>query len=135
MAVGDTTLGTGATLTHADQTGELLSLSLDDVAREAVEVHHMGTIGVRPKLYPPTYSGGKLTATMHFNANETYDTPMKGSTDGNGSVVIELADGSTWTWATKSAQTSYGFDVPMDEAMTKTVVFDLGVVVAVTETP
>ncbi len=129
MAVGDTSLGTGATLTHAGQTGQLLSLSLDDIAREAVEVHHMGTTGAREKLYPPTYSAGKLTATLHLNANETYDTPMAAAA---GSVVIVLSDGSTWSWATLSAQTSYAADIPLDQAMTKTVVFDLGVAVAIT---
>lgn len=129
MAVGDTSLGTGSTITHTGVTAELLSLSLDDVAREAVEAHHMGTTGVRPKLYPPTYSGGKLTATFHLDGTETPDTPMIAAA---GSVAVALGDGSVWTWATLSAMTSYGFDDPLDETMTATAVFDLGVVVAIT---
>ena len=122
-------LGTGSTITHAGVTADLLSLSLDDVAREAVEHHHMGSTGVREKLYPPTYSGGKLTATFQLDGNDTYDTSMGAAA---GSVAIALGDGEIWTWATLSAMTSYGFDDPLDEVMTMTAVFDLGVVVAIT---
>lgn len=129
MAIGDTSLGTASTITFGDYTGELLSLSLDDMAREAIEHHHMGSSGVRGKLYPPTYSGGKLTATYHLDGTATPDTGMKASA---GSVAIALGDGSTWTWGTLSAMTSFGFDDPLDEVMTATAVFDLGVVVAVT---
>ena len=122
-------LGTGSTITHAGVTSDLLSLSLDDVAREAVEHHHMGSTGVRGKLYPTTYSGGKLTATSPLDGTETYDTPMAAA---SGSVAIALGDGEIWTWGTLSAMTSYGFDDPLDEVMTMTAVFDLGVVVVIT---
>lgn len=125
-----TALGTGSTITFGDYTGvELLSLSLDDVAREAVEHHHMGSTGVRAKLYPPTYSGGKLTATFHLDGSITPDTGMKADA---GSVAIALGDTEVWTWGTLSAMTSFGFDDPLDEVMTATVVFDLGVVVVIT---
>lgn len=128
MAAGDTSLGTGSTLTFAGVTADLLSLSLGDMTRDTVEVPHMGTIGARPKLFGNTYGAGTITAELHFDASQTPDTPMKADA---GSLAIALGDGSTWTWATGSGMTGFEWNDPFEDVMTATATFEVSIAVSI----
>jgi len=128
MAIGDTSLGTGSTLTFAGVTADLLSLSLGDMTRDTAAAHHMGTTGAQPKLFGKTYGAGTITAELHFKGDETPDTPMKATSS---TLTIVLPELSQWEWLI-AGMTGFEWNDPLEDVMTATATFDLSVPVAIT---
>lgn len=122
MAAGDTTLGTGTTLTLAGLTGELLSLSASGIERATVSKAHMGTSGAKPFLLGDHYDPGDLTAEMHFKADLNIDTIMTSAED-TITIVLTGLDSPTddVTKVLQGGVTSFGWDAPLEDVMTATV--------------
>jgi hypothetical protein len=125
MADGDTQIGSGSSFTFSGITGDLLSLSLGDMSRDSVEVHHMGTTGFRPKLFGVTDSTGTITAEIHFDTTEDGSTPIVAAA---GSLVLNIgkaaSDGSIYTYSS-AAMTGYSWNDPLEDVLTATVEWEL----------
>ena len=132
MADGDTQIGSGSTFTFAGIAGDLLSLSMGDMSRDAVEVHHMGTTGIRPLLFGVTYGGGTITAEIHMDTTDDPDVVMKQAV---GALVLNLGlasgVGSIYTYAA-AAMTSYSWNDPLEDVITATVEWRLGDIAIIT---
>lgn len=125
MADGDTQLGTGSTFAFSGVAGDLVSLSLGDMSRDSVEVHHMGTTGFRPKLFGRTYSTGTITAELHFDSTAAATSVIVGV---EATLTLNIgkaaSDGSVWVYSA-AAVTAYSWNDPVEDVMTATVEWEL----------
>lgn len=118
MAAGDTSLGTGTTLTFAGFTADIINIDWTGRSRPSVEVPHMGTTGAAPVLLGKIYSLGEIVVAVHFAGNEDYDTPLGGAA---ASLVITFADGSIWTQT--AGMVGFDLSAPLEDVMTGTATF------------
>ncbi len=125
MAEGDTQLGTGSTFVFSGIVGDLVSLSLGDMSRDSVEVHHMGTTGFRPKLFGLTYSTGTITAEVYMDTTQDGSTPIVGA---EAQLVLNLGTaagvGSIYTYSA-AAMTGYSWNDPLEDVITATIEWEL----------
>ncbi len=113
MAVGDTDLGTGTTLTLAGMTAELLSVSASGIERVSVSKAHMGTVGPKPFLLGDQYDPGEITAEVHFPADEDIDALLIAA---EASITVLFPETTAKT--VKGAVTGYSWEAPMEDVMT-----------------
>lgn len=121
MAVGDTDIGTGSTLTFADFTQELLSLSWSGLERPAIDTSHMGTTGGRTSIPGDLYDPGEITAEVHLNSSEPPPITAAATTLTITFPMTDTNPGDTWT--ASAFMTGFEFTDPLEDKMTATATF------------
>lgn len=119
MAVGDTSIGTGSTITFAGWSGEILSIAWGGMERAVVDTSHMGTTTWKTFLAGDLADPGEVTAECHLDGSFDVSTVLTGAA---GSLAVLLGDGSTWT-ASSAQLTGFNFDDPLEDKMTSTFVW------------
>ena len=121
MAVGDTDIGTGSTLTFANFTQELLSLAWSGIERPAIDISHMGTTGGRIFLNGDLYDPGELVAEVHLKSNEAPPITATATTLTVTFPGVGTDAGDTWT--ASAFMLNFEFSDPLEDKMTATATF------------
>ena len=113
-----TDLGTGATLTGAgiDSTlfAEILSMDWSGIARESIEISHMGTAGGTTFIPSDLYDPGELAVELNFAQGSIFEVDAAPN-----AVVVTVKNGAaTNTWSANGFITSLDWSVPLEDKMT-----------------
>lgn len=126
MAAGDTDIGTGSTLTFANFTPELLSLSWSGISREAVDTSHMGTVGGRTFLPGDLHDPGEVTAEVHLNSTEAPPIATTSAPVTTLTVTFPaVGTAATDAWTASAFMTGFEFTDPLEDKMTATATFKI----------
>lgn len=120
-------VGTGATVTFAGLTLNLLNISHNDISRPKVGTSHLGTVGGRTYIPTDTYEPGELELEVQFDGKEPLlNKPPWENAAGTLDLEFEIFTAGNTTKAKLTATafcTAFNYGVPFDELMTGTVVF------------
>jgi hypothetical protein len=127
MAVGDTSVGTGATLTFAGFVAEITSISIDGPEATIVDVSHLGSTTLREKLAGDLLEPGTVTAEGHFKSTIDVD----GVVGTSGSLAILTGSLNTWTYAA-AIMTSFSASIPLEDVETFSATWQINGALVVT---
>ena len=113
MAVGDTSVGTGATITFVSSIyeAELLSVENSDISRPSIPTSHMGST-VQTSVPGTLVDWGSIRCTWYFAADAL--PPIDAAPE---QINILLSDGSTWGY-TDAYMTDFSWSSEMEAIMT-----------------
>jgi hypothetical protein len=117
---GETSVGTGATLTFAGYVAEITSITIDGPEATIVDVSHLGSTTLREKLVGDLLEPGTVTAEGFFKSTIDVD----GVVGTNGSLAIGTGSGSTWTYS-DAIMTSHSVTIPTEDVETFTATWQL----------
>jgi hypothetical protein len=120
-AQGDTDIGTGSTLTFANFTPELLSVSWSGIERQAVDISHMGTTGGRIFLNSDLYDPGELVAEVHLNSTEA--PPITATATTLTVTFPAVGTNAADLWTASAFMINFEFADPLEDKMTATATF------------
>lgn len=120
MAAGETSVGTGATLTFAGFVAEITSISIDGPEATIVDVSHLGSTTLREKLAGDLLEPGTVTAEGHFKSTIDVDAVVGTS----GALAIVTGSPNTWTYAA-AIMTSFSANIPLEDVETFTATWQI----------
>ncbi len=127
MAAGDTSVGTGATMTFAGFVMDITSISIDGPEATIVDVSHLGSTTLREKLVGDLLEPGTATVEGHFKSTVDVD----GVVGTNGSLAFATGSGSTWTYA-DAIMTSFSANIPTEDVETFSATWQLNGALTIT---
>jgi hypothetical protein len=121
-------IGTGATLTYAGLTANLMSVEVSGVAREAIESSHLGTTTARTFVVGDLYDPGTIEAEIQYDTED----PMTNMAvyDDAASVLtltfpLATGDATAATLAASAFVVDHSISVGLEELVTATFTFKL----------
>jgi hypothetical protein len=131
MAAGDTSVGTGATLTFTNATSptdvKLTSISIDGPEATTHQSSHLSSTTLHSFIVGDLLDPGTCTAEGFFDS--TLDADAVVGT--NGSLVILTGAGSTWTYA-DAICTGFSANIPLEDPETCSISFKLNGALTIT---
>jgi len=128
MAAPD--LGTGTTLTYANFTVNVLSISHSGPTRESIDTSYMGTTVARTFVASDLYDAGEVSVEFQFAGDESPVTPISAAV--SDIVVTWGGAGAGSIWTTSAQMTGWECSAATDELMTGTATFKLSGTIVVT---
>lgn len=121
-------LGTGATLTYAGLTANLMSVEVSGVAREAVETSHLGTTTARTFIPGDLYDAGTLEAEVQYDTEDP-NTNMAIFDDAASTLTLTFplasGDATAATLAASAFVQDHSITVGLEELAMATFTFKL----------